>query len=424
MGLLNKKDAASAVVDDKPKYASKADAMAQLKARYAKNRAAQSKTKPKEAPPVDDPIESDSGEVVDKKYNGHRVNKRPATRKELRQRAQARRQEDAIRKNDELNKIRVQKGKKTKATPGSEEKVSIWEKIAENKLYDLLGEMGDTKKAIDKFQRKRMLLAGVVMLVGLIFGALISPWLYIVGPILGFVIYKMQLRSVESFYRGWKFQRQLNFSKFTRLVIPYLKASGGSVALYTIFNKILQRTTDEADRRNLYQLMGEMGDKPQDIQPFLDYAERSSGTDMSHLFMSTIYDFQQSTFDVSVIDELGKMASEDMMNAVDEIINMKLRRFNMFPTKVVMSSFILVAGLAIGILLFNFQDLGFGGEMGFDIEQSSSSAADNLDESEDAVDDGTDEDPPPAESDSSSDVNEVDITTSGSSATEGDSDTR
>lgn len=310
------------------------------------------------------------------KYNGHRENKRPASRKDLRQRAIARRKEQAVSQNRELNKIRRQEGKAEVADPGSVHKPSIWEKIAEDKLYALLGEMGDTKKAIDKFQRKRMLLAFVVSLVGLIFGVLISPWLYAIAPVLGFVIYKMQLKSVERFYRGWKFQRQLNFSKFTRLVIPYLKASGGNTALYTVFNKILQRTDDEADKRNLYQLMGEMGDKPQDIQPFLDYAERSSGTDMSHLFMSTIYDFQQSTFDVSVIDELGKMASEDMMNAVDEIIAMKLRRFNMFPTKVVMSSFVLVAGLAIGILLFNFQDLGFGGDMGsFDIEQTSDSAA-------------------------------------------------
>lgn len=286
-----------------------------------------------------------------------------ASRSDLKQAARVKKQEQARIDNREKNRERVRQGKKTKADPGTVHKPSIWEKIAEDKLYHQLREMGDTTKAIDKFQRKRTLFSLFLVLIGCVAGMFVHVWLYLSGPILGFWFYKMQAKRVDNYYRGWKFQRQLNFSKFTRLVIPYLKASGGTMALYTIFNKILQRTEDEADRRSLYQLMGEMGDKPQSLEPFTDYAERSSGTDMSHLFMSTIFDFQQSTFDVSVIDELGKMASEDMMNAIDEITTMKLRRFVMFPTKVVMSSFILVAGLGVALMVDNFKDLDFSGDM-------------------------------------------------------------
>ena len=209
------------------------------------------------------------------------------------------------------------------------------------------------------------LLAAFVIPIALFF----SKWFLMAVPIVWFVFYKMQGKRVDSFYRAWKFERQLNFSKFTRLVIPYLKASGGTMALYTIFNKILNRTENEADKRSLYQLMGEMGDTPESIQPFIDYAERSSGTDMSHLFMTTIFDFQQSTFDTSVIDELGQMASEDMMESIDEIIAMKLKRFAMFPTKGVMSSFILVAGLAVGIMINNLSQLDFSS--GMDIQAPS-----------------------------------------------------
>lgn len=400
LALFNKKNASTKSVDaisqPKPSGRSKAtsEAMAKLKAKQAERNninSAESRPVYRPKPQSLDELDAELGAEVSRDaseldadpglYTHGGRNKRPATRQELKMRAAARRKEDASRKNEVLNKQRVQQGKSQKLDPALVQKPSIWEKLAETKLYDRLTEMGDSKKAIDKFQRKRMFLSLIVMLVsGLIFGLLISPWLFLIGPIVGFAIYKMQLRNVESFYRGWKFQRQLNFSKFTRLVIPYLKASGGATSLYTIFNKILQRTEDETDRRNLYQLMGEMGDKPQDIQPFLDYAERSSGTDMSHLFMSTIFDFQQSTFDVSVIDELGKMASEDMMNAVDEIITMKLKRFNMFPTKVVMSSFILVAGLAIGILLFNFKDLGFGGDGGMGIQPAGPGEATPIEE--------------------------------------------
>ncbi|MGX1195879.1 hypothetical protein [Metabacillus sp. SLBN-84] len=292
--------------------------------------------------------------------------KRPGvkvTRKEAKQADLIKKKEQARKDNQAKNRERVRKGQKTKADPETESKTSIWEKLAEDKLYHQFREMGDSTKKIDKFQKKRVMFSLFVVMLGCMAGAFVHVWLYLAGPIFGVVFYKMQAKKVENYYRAWKFQRQLNFSKFTRLVIPYLKASGGTAALYTIFNKILQRTEDESDRRSLYQLMGEMGDNPESLEPFTDFAERSSGTDMSHLFMSTIYDFQQSTFDVSVIDELGRMASEDMMNAIDEIIEMKLRRFVMFPTKVVMSSFILVAGLGVGLMIDNFKDLDFGGDM-------------------------------------------------------------
>lgn len=288
---------------------------------------------------------------------------RKTTRKELKQAERVRKQERSRIEHREKNRERYRAGKNTKPTPDAKVGPSIWEKLAEDKLYHQLREMGDSSQNIDKFQRKRMLFSLFIVVLGCVAGMFVHVWLYLAGPMVGAVFYKMQAKKVDSYYRAWKFQRQLNFSKFTRLVIPYLKASGGTAALYTIFNKILQRTEDESDRRSLYQLMGEMGDNPESLEPFTDFAERSSGTDMSHLFMSTIYDFQQSTFDVSVIDELGRMASEDMMSAIDEIIEMKLRRFVMFPTKVVMSSFILVAGLGVGLMIENFKGLNFDGDM-------------------------------------------------------------
>lgn len=285
--------------------------------------------------------------------------RRPATRteKSLERKAKA---SNAKRKAIlEQNKKNRPKGKK-QVDPDAV-KPSIWERMAEDRLYHIYLEMGIPRKRIDKAQRKRVFMSLLIAALGILAGMFMHKWLYMSAPIAGFGFYKMQMKKTETQYRAWKFERQLNFSKFSRLVIPYLKASGGSTALYTIFNKILARTENPDDRRSLYQLMGEMGDSPQDLTPFTSFAERSSGTDMSHLFMSTIFDFQQSTFDTSVIDELGQMAAEDMMNAIDEIIAMKLRRFVMFPTKVVMCSFILVVGLGAGLMVHNFKDLDFSG---------------------------------------------------------------
>lgn len=302
-------------------------------------------------------------EVTENRTGRERVSigERPATRKEIKQAEITRRKEDARKENQVKNRERVRKGKAQKADPDSVIKPSFWEKIAEDRVYAILREVGDTTRTIDKWQRKRVLTALIIMALCAIGAYFFHVYLYVAAPIFGFAFYKMKAKGIESFYRAWKFERQLNFSKFTRLVIPYMKASNGTTALYTIFNKILKRTENESDKRSLYQLMGEMGDNPSDLKPFTDYAERSSGTDMSHLFMSTIFDFQQSTFDTQVIDELGKMAGEDMLNAIDEIIGMKLKRFAMFPTKVVMSSFILVVGLGGALMLDNFKDLDMGG---------------------------------------------------------------
>lgn len=273
-------------------------------------------------------------------------------------------------------------------SPNHNRPKTLWEKLAEERLYPQLQEMGDTYERIDAFQRKRVLKSVFFGLVALFLAVFLHKWFYLAVPMAVIVSYKMQVRRVDMFYRAWRFARQLNFSKFTRLVIPYLKASGGNMALYTIFNRILQRLDNDADRQSLYRLMSEMGDNPESIQPFLAYAERSSGTDMSHLFMSTIFDFQQTTFNTSVIDELGRIASEDMMESIDEIIAMKIRRFNMFPTKMVMTSFILVIGLGAGLLFHNTKDMQInGGGLSF-IEQGvlDDGEEDNSSETEDSKD--------------------------------------
>lgn len=285
--------------------------------------------------------------------------KRVASAKDLKQAERVKKLEQ--QKQDTLaeNERRKVQGKKLKALPGAI-KPSIWERMAEEELYRMLRHMGDSTKAIDKFQKKRVTMSVLSAAVGIVFGKLLHEWLYLTAIILPIFVYVMQGRKVASYYRIWRFERHLNFSKFTRLIIPYLKASG-STALYTTFNKILIRTEKQADKDSLYQLMGEMGDDPTSIQPFEDFAERSSGSDMASLFMQTIFDFQQSTSDPQVIQELGDLASRDLMNSIDDIIAMKLRRFAMFPTKIVMTTFVLVAGLAVGIVIDNFKDLNFGG---------------------------------------------------------------
>lgn len=229
--------------------------------------------------------------------------------------------------------------------------------VAERDLYPMLIEMGNNQRNIDAFQKKRLLQSLFLMIIIFFFSIIFSRWLYI-GMIVGaYLLYKLQYKTIRSKYTTWRFQRHLQFSQFTRLLIPYLKQNKGQVSLYSIISKLMQRLDDEQERSSLYRLMSEMSSKPNDIQPFIDYANRSSGTDMSILFMSTIFDFQQSTFDSSVIDELGRISSEELISGIDEIITFKLKRFIFFPTKIVMSSFVIVLGFAIAVLIANLSTI-------------------------------------------------------------------
>ncbi|MCU4851724.1 hypothetical protein OCD08_19715 [Bacillus paranthracis] len=229
--------------------------------------------------------------------------------------------------------------------------------LAEEDLYSMLEEMGNTKQMIDKFQKKRFIQAFVMGVFGLLLGLFFSSWCYLVALGLPFFLYRSKYTHVTKMYNAFKFERHLNFSKFTRLLIPYLKESDGSTSLYQVFRKILNRMENPVDKNSLAKLMSEMTDKPNDIQPFTDYAMRSSGSDMSINIMQTIYDFQQNSSDTNVINELGQMTSAELQRAIDEIIAFKLKRFNFFPTKMVMSSFILVVGFAAAVLVHHLSSI-------------------------------------------------------------------
>ena len=228
----------------------------------------------------------------------------------------------------------------------------IWEKMAEKELYILLRKMGTSEKVIKTYQRNRVIHTMIIFLFFCLFAYFTKfNIVYFIAVGIAFFIYRSRFTGIKRLFVQWKFERELNFSRFIRLLIPYLKQAGGNVSLYNVFNKILVRMDDQTDRDSLYMLMGEMGDRPGDIQPFNDFAERSSGSDMAFLIMSTIFDFQESTKDVSVINELGQMASEQMMDAIEEIINFKIKRFGTFPTKLTIATFIVMAGFMIGIFM-------------------------------------------------------------------------
>ena len=120
---------------------------------------------------------------------------------------------------------------------------------------------------------------------------------------------------------------------------------------------MLTRVEDTDIKENLERLIIEMNDNPNSSEPFKNFALNASGEDEAVLFMHTLYDYQQHSYDKSIIQELGRMASDDLFKGVDEIIEFKLRKFNMFPTKLTMINLLIVLGYLVGTFVNEFMNL-------------------------------------------------------------------
>lgn len=255
---------------------------------------------------------------------------------------------------------------KTKKVISKKAKVSknrnIWIKMLGEPAYLKLREMNNSNIAIIKWQKHRFFKSFIFPIIGLMmYFFLGKEWYYLVGGVVfAIAFYVMQARTINAVYNQFRFERHLQFSKFTRLLIPYLKHKKDGGNLYGVFAKIVKRLDYDTDKQLLMKLMQDMSDRPNDIRPFTEYAEQTSGTDMSILFMSTVYDIRQGSADLDVIEELDRLASEELMAGIDSIIDYKCRKFAFYPTKIAMTSFILVVGFAVGVLFLNLKDIHFG----------------------------------------------------------------
>ncbi|MGL4730916.1 MAG: hypothetical protein ACRCW0_04955 [Clostridium sp.] len=217
----------------------------------------------------------------------------------------------------------------------------IWYKLSEKKLYKMFKELRYSDEDFIKFQKRRFKMCSVYFGLGIAL-SFIKIHLILIGILLAVCKWVTDYKKAESHYKNELFKKELDFSKFTRMLIPYLLQSNST--LYGVFNKMLNRLNDGFVKNCLENIIIDMNDEPNSEKPFKEFALKSSGTNESVLFMTTLYDYQQNTDDSSVITELGRMASEQLFNGIDNIIEYKLNKFNMFPTKITMLSIVIIFG--------------------------------------------------------------------------------
>jgi len=177
------------------------------------------------------------------------------------------------------------------------------------------------------------------------------------GLALTLFYYFLSMNRINSMYLQYVFERQLKFAKFARLVIPHLKSKGSS-NLHSILEKVLHRMENAEDKLLLMRLMEDMTNKPKDATPFTDYANQMSKTDKAVLFMNTIYDIKQGSADLSIIEEMDQLMSQDLMASINAIIKYKENKFSLFSTKLTMSIIIFFLGVVITFLIHEVQNAG------------------------------------------------------------------
>lgn len=234
------------------------------------------------------------------------------------------------------------------AATASHQKTSIWEKIAEDEVFEIGFKMGHDAKTIEGWQKKRILQSLLVFILFLIFSLFVSKWLVLVGAVGAVAFYFMKISSLRKAYANHNFLKQIEFYKFFRLLIPYLYQSvQNNTGIFSIFTQMHSKMEENAFKKSFSEFIADITYNPAKIEPYLRFAEDVSGTDRASLMMATVFDFQNSSPDVTVIQELSKTASEELFEGIEEIIIFKSRKFYLYPTYIVMSCLMPMLGFLI-----------------------------------------------------------------------------
>lgn len=277
-----------------------------------------------------------------------RMNKKDRTKKELFKVNKKVREENAL-----MDKYQ----KQTNAKEG------IWLDLLSNDIYKMLIDMNYSDAVIEKWQKSRVIKCVMLGIIGLAAGFVMQqPMVMGAGPALALALYFMEGSKIKTNYRNYKFYRALQFAKFTRLVVPYLRSDsmGGTESrVHTTLSSVMERLDSEEDKQLLATLLNEIAQMPDDKQPYVNYAEKVANNDFSLTFMETLFDIRQGSASLDIIERMSRESNEQIQNLTEDIIQLKSKKFLMFPTKVAMTSIIIIIGCTVAILMQNIQGFTF-----------------------------------------------------------------
>lgn len=253
--------------------------------------------------------------------------------------------------------------KKVERKPSTPVKVESYtfSKTVGKSVYTKMRAMDTSNAYINKWQFNRFMTSAIVAIFSLVTVAVMNlkPIYFGGGIVVALLLYLIKGRSVSGYYTRYKFNRNLEFAKFARLIVPLLKQMKDGVSIYSVFAQILPRLQSPIDRKLLQRLMIQITDRPNDIEPYIEFSKSMSGTDFSLTFMTLLYDVSQGATDDNIIENLGKEVSSQLMDVITDIIEFKKSKFTNFPTKIVAPNMILIIGFMVCMMIYQFSQMKF-----------------------------------------------------------------
>lgn len=235
-------------------------------------------------------------------------------------------------------------------------------KTLSSKNYEAFKKMGYSDSQAISYQKGTFTQSILFGLIGIGAGKIIFHSLQY--GLIGFVVvaifmFYVKTKAIQDVYTSYKFERELQFAKFTRILTPYLVQLKQGKSLYGMFNKVLPRLDNEKDRRLLRKLMKDMTDKPNSVRPFTEFAESFSGSDAAVVFMSAVFDMKTGSTDEEVVLELSKEANDELIKKIREIRAYKVKKFAMNSTKTTLTAMFLLFGEIIALILASVSQMNF-----------------------------------------------------------------
>lgn len=237
------------------------------------------------------------------------------------------------------------------------QKKPFFSRFLPEKQYNYLLLMNNSLSDIEQWTKRLILLLFFFVVSFLLLGILLGWQLFVIGALFSAATYWLKLNRISNTYYQFRFERQVQFSDFEKLLVPVLKQTKGGINVRSILERLLPRIPNEIDKKILQRLMLDITHHPENYEPYENFAKQMSETDSSILFMITLADLDQGVKDLRVIDRLAKIAMNETMEGIDQIINYKLKRFSGLFLKIMLIIVIFLLGNGISIVVFNLGKL-------------------------------------------------------------------
>jgi hypothetical protein len=231
-------------------------------------------------------------------------------------------------------------------------------KLIEKDYLSYLQEMGLNEQQIKARVNKRFRMTILFFILSVMAASSVDKaYFYLFCLAVPFLIYKNDFWSLKKEFNVFNIEREIAFNSFRNLSIPYLKEQKDKVNLYNIFASLNTRVHPSLQNA-LFQLMNEMVAKPNSVEPFTDFAKKCSNSDESLNFMLSLYDFQNSSVEISVIEELSQNANAQLLKLVDEVKAIKNKKVNSIPLFVALGCGLVLIPYLFSILIFSINKSG------------------------------------------------------------------